>query len=489
MAEDTNRHEEGGLATEIPDKNLPGIPYADLPDPIPLKRVIGPSVLLLAAAIGSGEYVLWPFITSQTGFVLVWLMLLGIGTQYFVNVEIERYTLATGESAVVGFMRLWKGWAPAFIVMTIVPWAWPGWATGAATTVAFAFGMDAAGVTAPITVGLLIFTGIVLTVSPVVYKTVEKIQFAMVGAILVFLVIAVFTVIDSSAVAALGKGLVSFGEMPSAAVSIGGATILGAVAFAGAGGTVNLTLSNWARDKGLGMGSRLPKIVSPFTGEEQAAPGTGYFFHRGEDNVRRWDGWFAVANREQFFTFFVAGAITLVLFMLVTYSAVGVGNAGEDFGFINNVGEALGRSVGGWMSILFWGVGFAALFSTNLGVIDMVGRVTADILKVGLLRDSEFWTESKIYFTAVWIELIFGCTILLSGLDQPLTLFVIASSLNGFVMFVYSGLLIQLNSGVLPARIGTGGLRRAIMWWAVAFYGSLSAYVIYLALTDPGALA
>ncbi|MDQ3733167.1 MAG: Nramp family divalent metal transporter [Actinomycetota bacterium] len=489
MAEDTNRRDEGALATEIPDRNLPGVPYADLPEPIPLKRVIGPSVLLLAASIGSGEYVLWPYITTQLGFALVWLMLLGIGTQYFVNVEIERYTLATGESAVVGFMRLWKGWAPAFIVMAIVPWAWPGWATGAATTVAFAFGLDAAGVTAPITVGLLIATGIILTVSPVVYKTVEKIQFAMVAAILAFLVLSVFTVIDSSAIAAFGQGLVSVGEIPAGISTIGIAGVLGAVAFAGAGGTVNLTLSNWARDKGLGMGGRLPKVVSPFTGEEQASQQTGYFFRRDEANLKRWDDWYRVANREQFITFFVAGAITLLLFMMVTYSAVGVGNSGEDFGFIFNVGEALGRSVGGWMSILFWGAGFAALFSTNLGVIDMVGRVTADILKVGWLRDSEFWTESKVYFAAVWAELVFGCAILLSGMDQPLTLFVIASCLNGFVMFIYSALLIQLNKGVLPARIGPNKWRVGFMWWAVAFYGVLSAWAIIVAVTDPAALA
>jgi hypothetical protein len=344
-------------------------------------------------------------------------------------------------------------------------------------------------VTAPITVGLLILTGIVLTVSPVVYKTVEKIQFAMVGSIIAFMVIAVFTAIESSAITAFGEGLVSLGEIPAGISTIGIAGVLGAVAFAGAGGTVNLTLSNWARDKGLGMGGRLPKIVSPFTGEEQASSGTGYFFHRDEANLKRWDDWYRVANREQFFTFFVVGAITLLVFMLVTYSAVGVGNAGEDFGFIFNVGESLGRSVGSWMSVLFWAAGFAALFSTNLGVIDMVGRVTADILRVGMLRDSEFWTESKIYFTAVWAELVFGCAILLSGMDQPLTLLVIASCLNGFVMFVYSGLLIQLNKANLPARIGPNRIRVAVMWWAVAFYGVLSAWAIFVAVTDPAALA
>ena len=98
------------IATEIPSRTLPGIPYADLPEPLPFRRIVGPSVILLATSIGSGEYVLWPFITSQVGLVAMWMAMVGITMQYFINMEIERYTLATGETAVTGFTRLWRPW-------------------------------------------------------------------------------------------------------------------------------------------------------------------------------------------------------------------------------------------------------------------------------------------------------------------------------------------------------------------------------------------
>src|SRR5688572_5383950 len=113
---------DSDLATELPSKALPAVPYTDLPEPLPLRRVLGPSVLLLAGAIGSGEYVLWPYITSQVGLAVVWLVVVGVLTQYFLNMEIERYTLATGETAVAGFTRLWKPWSWLFIIMTVVPW-------------------------------------------------------------------------------------------------------------------------------------------------------------------------------------------------------------------------------------------------------------------------------------------------------------------------------------------------------------------------------
>lgn len=56
-----------------------------------------------------------------------------------------------------------------------------------------------------------------------------------------------------------------------------------------------------------------------------------------------------------------------------------------------------------------------------------------------------------------WLEILFGSTILLSGVTEPLVLLVVALSLNGLVMFVYSVRLIKLNKGVLPKEIGAEG--------------------------------
>lgn len=468
---------EAGLATEIRSDNVAPIGYADLPEPLPLRRVLGPSVLLLAGAIGSGEYVLWPYITSQVGMALVWLTLLGVLTQYFLNMEIARYTLATGETAVTGFTRLWKPWGVLFVIMTIVPWAWPGWATGGTTALSFAFGFSEDAIPY-ITIGVLFLIGAVLTVSPVVYRTVEKIQFFLVGLIVLFVLYVMFFLLGGEGYSALGRGFIEVDKIPDGISDIGAATLLGAIAFAGAGGSLNLVQSNWVRDKGLGMGSRLPKIVSPFTGEEMVAPTTGYFFKRDEANMGRWRAWWKVADREQFLTFFVIGGITLFVFMAFTYVTIGTGTAAQDFDFIQAQGEALKDSKGAWLGNTFWLIGTIVLFSTNLAVLDMVGRVTADVLKTGPLATNEKWSESRLYFATVWAEIVFGSVILLSGVTQPLVLLVIASSLNGLVMFVYSVLLIQLNRGMLPREIGMKNGRLAVLMWAVVFYGGFSIVLL-----------
>lgn len=474
---ETTRVDRDDVAHELPSEHVAPALYADLPEPVPLKKVLGPSVLLLAGAIGSGEFVLWPYITSQVGLTLVWLTLLGVLTQYFLNMEIERYTLATGETAVTGFTRLWKPWGLLFVAMTVIPWAWPGWATGGTTTLSFAFGFSAEAVPY-ITIGVLVLIGAVLTVSPVVYRTVEKIQFFMVALIVLFVLYAMFFLVGGDGYAGLAQGFVSVGEIPAGIDKIGAATLLGAIAFAGAGGAMNLAQSNWMRDKGLGMGARLPKVVSPFTGEEIAAPTTGYFFKRDAENMRRWNAWWKLAHREQFTTFFVIGAVTLFVFMALTYVTVEQGVSAESFDFIKVQGDALAAEQGSWLATTFWLIGTVVLFSTNLAVLDMVGRIVADVLKTGPLKDSRAWTESKLYFAVVWLEIGFGSAILLSGVTQPIILLVIASSLNGLVMFVYSVLLIQLNKFTLPKEIGLKGGRLVVLGWAVLFYGGFSIILV-----------
>ena len=195
--------------------------------------------------------------------------------------------------------------------------------------------------------------------------------------------------------------------------------------------------------------------------------------------MRRWRGWWRVADREQFVTFFVIGALALLTFMTLTYVTVGTGVAEENFDFIRLQGEALQADQGDWLGITFWLIGSVVLYSTNLAVLDMVGRVTADVLKTGPLANSTTWTESRLYFATIWAEIAFGSIILLSGVTQPLVLLVIASSLNGLVMFVYSCLLIQLNKRTLPREIGLRGGRLVAIGWAVLFYGFFSAILLW----------
>ncbi|NIJ12912.1 hypothetical protein FHU38_003256 [Saccharomonospora amisosensis] len=476
MAEKTG---PGRDQTTLPSKYLPAVEFRDLPEPVPLRRITGASVIILATAIGSGEAVLWPYITSQIGFVFMWAAVVGFGIQFFLNMEIERYTLATGESAITGFARLWKPWWWLFIVFALLQNFWPGWATGASTTASFALGLGEDAPVVPMTIAALIAIGITLTLSPVVYQWVEKIQGVLVGLIMLFVVVAIPVATTGEAWSALVTEGVGDMGFPLGHESLSIALLLGALAFAGAGGANNLVQSNYIRDKGMGMGLRMPRIVSPITGHEEARPSIGYMFPTDEENMRRWRGWWKVANIEQFITFFVIGVLSLVILSVLAYSTLPVGEVGaQDLDFLRVEGQALQDSVAPWFGTAFWAAATVALFSTNLGIIDYTCRLVADQLKVNALKDSQFWSESKIYAAFVWLMILVGSVILMSGVDQPFLLVVISSSIAGVQMFIYSGLLMLLNRKALPKPLRISGVRLAVLGISFLFFGFLSVLLV-----------
>ena len=183
----------------------------ELPEAPSLRRLIGPSVILVGVGVASGEYILFPYIASQAGLVFLWAAIVGVAVQFFINMEIERYTLATGETAIGGFQRLWRPWGAILAVGAVLATMWPGWATSAATVATFAVGGGDPNLIAII--GLLVI-GVLLTASPVVYQTVEKLEFIKVAAVVVFIFIALFAAIKAVALEDTSHVVTSFGTFP-----------------------------------------------------------------------------------------------------------------------------------------------------------------------------------------------------------------------------------------------------------------------------------
>jgi hypothetical protein len=464
--------ETGATATTFPTKHLPPVTYRDMPEPLSLRKVLGPGVIAAGIGLASGEFILWPYITSQVGLVFLWAAVLGVVTQFFINMEIERYTLATGETALTGFSRYWRHWGLFFAVLTFLANAWPGWITSSATMVTFIFG---GGNVKLLAVLGLASIAIALTLAPVVYTMVERIEFFKVGIILFFIVVAIATAVTAEAWAHLPDAVTHFGRIPA---GLPLALVLPALAFAGAGGGQNLVQSNWMRDKGYGMGVHVPHLASPVTGEPEAAPGTGYTFPETESNLARWKGWWDVANKEQLVSFVAITIVTITLMSLLAYSTVLGIQAENNITFLEAEGNALMDRVGDWFGYLFWIIGATSLFAAALGIVDYTCRLVADVLKVSYLRDNETWSESRIYFALVWLLVVWSAIILLTIQSQPLILLIISASIGGFMMFIYSGLLILVNKRSLPPSVRIGGFRTATMVWSVLLFGFASVIAI-----------
>jgi hypothetical protein len=463
----TTNETTADVARSFPTRFLPAPVVEELPEgPRNYRRLIGPGIIAAGVGLASGEFILYPYIASQVGLVFVWAAVVGLVTQFFLNMEIERYTLATGETALTGFSRYWRHWGLVFALLTYFANLWPGWVTSSATLVTYLFG----GQPRWIAIGMLIVIGLILTLAPVVYVALERAQKLKVAAVLTLFAVAAAVAIGASAWGDVHQ-VVTMPRIPAA--ELGFAVLLGALAFAGGGGGQNLVQANWIRDKGFGMGAYVPRLVSPVTGQPEAMPSTGYVFRPTTENLRRWRDWWRFANIEQLTTFVLITFITILFTSLLAYSTVfGRDDVANDIGFIRTEGEVLGERVGSWFQYLFWSIGAFALFAAALGIVDYTSRLAADVVKTSYKRNAN---ESKLYAGLVWGLVAIGVLVLLFGFTQPIVLLVISAVVGGFMMFLYSGLLILINRKILPAPIRIHGARLGALVWSILLFGTLSA--------------
>jgi hypothetical protein len=452
----------------------------DLPDPPrQLWRIIGPGIVGAGVALSSGEFILWPFIASQVGLVFLWGAVIGSLTQFFLNMEVERYTLATGETAITGFNRVWKHWGLVLAVMVYFANLWPGWALSSATLLSYLTG----GAPWMIAVAMLVIMGASLTLAPVVYVALERLLLVKMVAVAVLAVLAVTLAIEPQSWAALPAGVMGLGGFPS---QLGFALLFGAMVFAGGGGGQNLCQSNWIRDKGFGMGQYVPRLVSPITGVEEAkqtAP-AAFTFEPTATNMARWRRWWRFANVEQLITFTLVTLVTIFLTSMMAHSLLyGQPGLPNNVSFLQIEGQRLSALAGNWFGALFWAIGAFSLFGAAMGIIDYTSRLAADVIKSTYLSQSPM-TESRIYFGLVWGLVATGCLILTFGVAQPLVLLVISASVGGLMMCIYSALLIAINRRQLPAAIRVRSTRLAIMVWAMLLFGVMAGLTIWQQLQN-----
>lgn len=415
----------------------------DLPKTPKLMGLLGPGIIMLATALGSGEIFFWPGLTMKYGFMFIWPAIIALYIQYILNTEFARYTITTGETIVTGFTRLWKPLAWVFMAFTTLPWIWPGWSMGGGVALSWVTGFKAEN----IAVFSLLIIGLSLSSFKVVYKTVETIEKVLVIGVILFLVFMGFLLIKPSSLMALGEGLTSIPtEIPE---SLELSTLLAALAFCGAGGSINLATSNWIKDKGFGMGQYVPKILNPLSGEKQAKAGSGFFFPFSNENITRWNSWWRLIRREQFITFFSIGLLGLLLLMLLSHSLLFGMDLDIGMSFLKAEGEMVQENLSFFPKSVFYVIVATIFFTTALGVLDHVARITSDILNTQIQK-SKFsgikLNESQYYFIMLWSMILFGILVLtVLNIDEPPSLLAIAGSLSGIVMFLYSFLILWLN--------------------------------------------
>ncbi|MGB6881982.1 MAG: Nramp family divalent metal transporter [Microgenomates group bacterium] len=450
----------------------------DLPKPLSLKKLIGPSFILLGLGLGSGELILWPYLASNFGLGIMWGALLGITFQFFINMEVERYALITGESIFVGLARKLKSFAPVwFIFSTLVPWMWPGIIASSATLLAVILGINYSPI---LPIILLLLIGVILTFGPIIYKTQEVFQRTLIFIGVPFVLALVLFLAKPVDWKDLAVGLIGKGDnywfLP-AGISL--ATFLGAFAYAGAGGNLNLAQSFYIKEKGYGMGKFSGRITSIFTGKKERITLEGTTFECTPKNLKRFRLWWKRINIEHAIVFWATGAITMIILSLLAYTTVfGNPESAEGIRFVVSEAQVIAEKTFAILGTLFLFIAAAMLFSTQFSVMDATSRIMSENLVI--LSQKRFKIEKlPIYFYIfLWVQILAGVIIFSLGFTQPLTLVIIGATLNAVAMFFYTGLVLWLNLTNLDKRLRPSFLRIFAVSGAFAFYGIFSFFTI-----------
>ncbi len=445
---------------------------------------LGPGVVWMALAQGSGELIWWPYMVAKYGLTFLWLLAPACLLQYPLNLEIGRYTMLTGESIFHGFIRLNRGFGIFMWLLMSVSFLWFGAFASAGGTAMAALTHWPEGWTQR---GQSLFWGylsiavflIAILASGVVYTLIERFM----------KLVAVITVVgllsacmQSDVIATLPKfaqGLIGpVDGMPRPWDSNDASKLLTAITFAGLGGFWILFYSYWLRDKGAAMAGLVGRITG-LGGAEEAVLSDGFLPTDDAVSADRWRTWRRFLSTD-ILVGIVGNLLTTLMTCLLAYALLfPKGLLPQEYELAVVQSQFFAVSWGEVGRLLFLVVAAAFLTDTWLATADAVSRIQTDIVMT-LFPKSRALPARKWYY--VFLGLLTAITSFTMQLDAPGPL-ILTSALIGFIgTIIFPAALYLLNHRLLPPHLPAWARPRRQPWLlGLSFMAYLVLAALYLA--------
>lgn len=477
------------VESRMPFGELPPWEVDELPAPPPFNlrnmlKTIGPGAILLAGSIGGGEWLVGPAMSVKYGTGILWIATVGIVLQLLLNLEGIRYTLYTGEPIVVGIMRLRPGsglWSTVYGVAAVAQLGVPALAAGCAS-VLFAAGAGRLAVDGDsgMLLGLTFFVILLTVVILLSGKTIER-MLEVVSTLMVLFIFSFLLIVNCLFVSfehwfdTLG-GFFQVGTIPSEIDIVLLATF---AVTAGSGGVGNLVITNWYRDKGMGMGAKVGSIASAFGhGSLQLSP-VGRVFPITNENLQRWKEWWRYVKADQVWLWGLGCFVGMFLNVNLATAVIPQGTEMDHM--------AAGAFQARYMADQFWSGfwflallnGFWILLSTQLSNTDTLIRTVTDIVWVARpqLREQQSMNVSRLYYSLLAIFTVWGMVAVNFG--HVMTLFKVLGVFGGPIMAVAALQILRVNTRLLPEPLRPPLWRRGALVLCGVFYGALALALIW----------
>lgn len=445
------------------------------------KMLIGPGLLMVGANIGGGEWLFGPLVTAQYGGRVMWLANVSILMQVFYNLSVMRYTLYCGEPIFVGFFRTKPGvrfWTLVYIIGDLGG-VWPYLSSNAAVPLAAVIlGRlpAAADDTLVRSLGYAIFlTAFVpLIFGGKIYNALERVMVTKLVIVLSFLGFVAIFFVSADTWWEIGSGLFKFGSLPEG--QFNWATLAAFAAVAGAGGLNNSAFSNYARDKGWGMGPKVGAIPSAIGGRTIRLSHTGKTFDVTPENQQRWRGWLRHIRRDQLLLWGPGCLLGMALPAMFSYEFIrGMTNVEG-----NAVAAMTANGIAARHGQIFWFLtllcGFLIMAPTQVSQLDTICRRWTDVIWTGSarLKHLDGNKVKYVYYTILGAYCIWGL-IALWLTPNPLVLAIASGVVMNFALGFSSLHTLYVNMVLLPQELRPGWLQRCGLVGCAVFYIGISA--------------
>jgi len=403
-----------------------------------LWKALGPGILVACAAVG-GSHLVWSTRAgAEFGWSLLWLILLANLLKFPFFLYGQRYTAATGESLLAGYLRNGPVYVWIFLLINILTGtiniAGVGMLSGALLA---GYGIP---LTVPqLTVALIGFCGILLILGH--YKLLD----GMAKFIIAFLAISTLVAV-----------VLAMGSRPDPVPGFEAPDLLTLASFA-----FLISLLGW-----------MPAPI------DLSAWSSLWMFSRQKQT-----GHFATV-RESAIDFYLGyGAATLLAVLFVALGALVMFGTGESFaaggiGFSEQLVNLYTATIGDWSRWLILSAAFVTMFSTTLTCLDGYPRSLAACCSLlGKLPASGFQKIHQIWmlFSAIAASLII--LFFVKNLLQLLTFAAVISFLTSPVL-AYINLKVMRGKNV-PESHRPGKALLVLSWVGIAFFFLMSCGFLF----------
>jgi len=465
---------------------LPAWEVTDLPGPPPYNwrnalKVIGPGAVMAATSIGGGEWLVGPAAAVKYGSAIFLIATVAILLQVVFNLEAIRYTLYTGEPIWGGIMRLKPGprfWTAFYAVISFLQLGWPALAGGAAATLLGAWmgrmpGAPDQPTQAWVATGLIVVVVLILSFGGTIERMLEKFAWTMLGVVFLFLIFVNVAFVPAAHWLKTFLGFFSFTGLPH---PIDWGLIGALAATAGSGGVGNLTVTNWIRDKGFGMGAKVGAIPSAIGGHEIKLSHVGKVFPATPENLARWREWLRYVHTDQLWVWGLFCFLGMYLNVNLATAIIPHGTDLQGLAAGAYQAEYLKRIWSGfWFLTLF--NGFWILFKTQLGNTDILVRTVTDMVWMASHR-ARSWKRGirAIYYGLLIAFSVWGALMVRSA--SPFQLFKVLANMAGLVLVISGVQIFLVNRQFLPREVRPPVWRELLLLGCSAFYGFFAFFVI-----------